>query len=64
MIAHNRDPSNTIFLGIDKFKPHWPGSCLVRSISKLEMAWVHKIKTYTPYGLNIEVDVNAFINNA
>ena len=53
-----------MFLGIDKFRPHWRGSSLVREISKLEMAWIHKIKCYTPFGLNIEVDVNAFINNS
>lgn len=64
LTAHRRDPTGTIFLGIDKFKPHWRGSVLVRSISKLEMAWVHKLKSYTPFGLNIDVDVNAFIDNS
>lgn len=61
LLAHNRDPSKTIFLGIDRYSPHWHGSSLVRSISKLEMSWIHTIKCYTPFGLNIEVDVNAFI---
>lgn len=39
--VHNRDPSNTIFLDIDKYSPHWRGSSLVRAISKLEMSWIH-----------------------
>lgn len=64
LTAHNRDPSNTIFLGIDKYKPYWRVSCLVRSIARLEMSWVHKLKSYTPFGLNIEVDVNSFIDNS
>ena len=63
-LVHNRDPSKTIFLGIDRYAPHWRGSALVRSISKSEMQWIHRIKSYTPYGLNIEVDVNAFIDNS
>ena len=63
-LKHNKDPSNTLFLGIDKFKPHWRGSNLVREISQMEMGWIHRLKTYTPHGLNIETDVNAFINNA
>lgn len=65
LTAHNRDSSNTISsTTIDKFNPHWRGSCLVRSISRLEMAWIHRVKTYVPYGLNIDMDVNAFIDNA
>lgn len=62
--THNKDPSNTIFLGIDKYRPHWRGSSLVRSISRLEMLWIHKIKCYTPYGLNVDIDTNAFIDNS
>lgn len=64
LTVHNKDSSNTIFLGIDKYRPHWRGSCLIRSISRLEMTWVHKFKCYTPFGLNIEVDVNSYIDNS
>lgn len=64
LTVHNRNPSNTIFLGFDKYRPHWRGSCLVRSISKLEMSWVYRIKCYTPFGLNIDVDINYFIDNS
>lgn len=56
--THSKDPNNTVFLSIDRFSAHWRGSDLVRSISRSEMAWVHKIKCYTPVGLNIDVDVN------
>ncbi|XP_077341766.1 suppressor of cytokine signaling 5 isoform X1 [Lithobates pipiens] len=61
---HGRDPSNTLYMGIDKYKPHWRGGALVREISRLEMSWIHRLKTYTPYGMNTDTDVNAFINNA
>lgn len=61
---HNRDPSNTLFLGMDKFSPNPRGRSLVRKISKLEMSWIFKANTYVPYGLNIDVDVNAFIDNS
>lgn len=64
LLVHNKDPSNTLFLGIDRFSPNWRGSSLVREISKLKMSWIYKAKTYVPYGLNIDVDVNAFIDNS
>lgn len=43
-IHHNRNPANTLFLGIDKFSAHWRGSSLVRELYRLEMAWIHKVR--------------------
>lgn len=63
-IHHNRKPANTLFIGIDKFSAHWRGSSLVMELSRLEMAWIHRLRCYTPYGLNVDVDINAFIDNA
>lgn len=62
--VHNKNPAKTIFLGIDKYTPHWRGESLVRGISKLEMACIHKIKCYTSFGLYGEVDLNASIDNS
>ena len=45
--VHHRDPSKTLYMGIDKYKPHWRGSSLVREISKQEMAWIYRLKTYS-----------------
>lgn len=39
------------------------GGSLVRELSMQEMAWIHRVRCYTPYGLNIDTDVNAFIDN-
>ena len=64
LLAHNKDPVGTIFLGIEKSQAHWRGSDLVRSISRSEMKWIHQLKCYEPHGMNIEVDVNCFIDNA
>lgn len=61
---HNCNPANTIFLGIDRFSAHWRGSSLVRELSRLEMAWIHRVRCYIPYGLNVDVDVNSFIDNS
>lgn len=63
-IHHNRNPTNKLFIGIDKFNAHWRGSSLVRELSRIEMGWIHRVRCYTPYSLNIDVDVNAFIDNA
>lgn len=59
---HYRDPINTIFLGIDKFKAHWRGSSMVGDLYKMEMSWIHKIRSYVPNGLNVDVD--AFIDSS
>ena len=63
-LVHHRNPEGTLFVGIDKYKPNWRGSSLTREISKTEMAWIHRLRTYLPYGLNVDTDINAFINNA
>lgn len=62
-LHHNRNPANTLFLGIDRYSAHWRGGSLVRELSRLEMTWIHRVRCYTPYGLNIDTDVNAFIDN-
>lgn len=58
------DPSKTIFLGIEKYHPHWKDSSLVREISRSEMSWIYRIKSYVLYGLYVDVDMNAFIDNS
>lgn len=62
--THNRDPRKTIFLGIDRYTIPWRGGSLLRGISRLEMAWIYKLRCYTPFGLNVEVDLNAFLDNS
>lgn len=62
--AHNQNPAKTIFLGIDKYTPHWRGGSLIRGISSLEKAWIYKLRSYTPFGLNVKMDLNAFIDNS
>lgn len=37
---------------------------MVREISKCEMSWIYRVKSYVPFGLNVDVDVNAFINSS
>lgn len=62
--VHDRDPRKTIFLGIDRYTPHWRGGSIIRGISRLEMTWIHRLKCYTPFGLNVDVDLNAFLDNS
>lgn len=61
---HNKDPTGTEFLIIDKYIPPWRGSPKVRGVSQLETYWIHEIKSYWPYGINIDWDINAFINKS
>lgn len=62
--AHDRDPSGTTFSVIDKFVPNWRGSNNVRGVSQQEVYWIYQLKTYMPYGLNVDWDINSFINRS
>ena len=62
--CHGNDPKGTVFLGIDKFSGSWRGSNRTRGVSQLETSWIYRLKTYAPHGLNIDWDINSFINNA
>lgn len=62
-LYHNKNPSGTLFLGIGRFTSNWRGSNLIEVISKLETWWIYTAKTYVPFGMNVEWEVNAFINN-
>ena len=59
---HNRDPSQLQFWGIDKFNPSWRGSHKVRTISQKESQWIHKMRTLTLGGMNVEFDLNCFLS--
>lgn len=61
---HDRDPKGTEFVVIDKFIPHWRGEYHIREVSRLETYWVFQLKTYSPFGLNVEWVINLFINKA
>lgn len=64
-LKHDCNPEGTTFLGINKFCGHKRGSDsnMVREVSRLETRWIYQAQTYTPFSMNIEWAVNAFINN-
>lgn len=62
-LVHNRDPTHLQFWGIEKHKPMWRGSHLVRDISRKESRWIHTLRTLVPGGLNVEFDLNCFLND-
>lgn len=61
---HNQNPAGTSFQVINKFFPHWRGESNLRGVSKLETFWIYQLKSYKPFGLNVDWDLNAFINKA
>lgn len=61
---HDRNPAGTTFQVIDRFIPHWRGESNIRGVSRLETWWIYQMKCYVPHGLNIEWDINAFINQS
>lgn len=63
-LVHNRDPTGTTFIGIEKYIPHWRGSNGKRTISRAETNWIYRLGSHAPSGLNIEWDINCCINNS
>ena len=59
---HNSDPKGSLFQVIDRFVPHWRGDSRLRGVSRLETFWIHELRCYTPYGMNVDWDINCFIN--
>lgn len=57
-------PKGSQFLIIDKYIPPWRGGAMTRGVSCLETYWIHQLQTYSPFGLNIEWDINDFISQA
>lgn len=60
---HNQDPSLLQFCGLDTIHPSWRGSNRVRDLSQRETRWIFLMKCMAPRGLNIEMDLNCFIND-
>lgn len=63
-LVHNRDPTGTLFMGIESFTSNWRGSFKVRELSKIETKWIYLLKSYVPHGLNVDWDVNSFLDNS
>lgn len=61
---HDKNPRGTKFQIIDKFIPHWRGGLRIRGVSQLETFWIFQLKSYFPHGLNVEWDLNVFINKS
>lgn len=60
--CHNKNPAGTTVIAIDRFTPHWRGCVTKREISWIETHWIYDLKCYNPFGLNVDWNVNSFIN--
>lgn len=58
------DPTGTSFVEIDRYMPLWRGGPTIRGISQMEMRWIYEFKSCTPFGINVDWDINAFIKNS
>lgn len=50
-------------LCIDKYTLPWRGGSTKRSFSQIEVRWIYELKFYVTHGINMDWDINAFINN-
>lgn len=58
---NNKGVTDTEFLAIEIYVPPWRGGSAKRGVSQLETFWIYELKSYFPYGRNLEWDINAFI---
>lgn len=63
-LHHNRHPSSLTLVGIERYYLHWRRSHCIRGISPFETHWIYSLKTYYPYRLTKEWDLNSFIINS
>lgn len=62
--CHVINPDGTTFIAINRFMPHWRGNFVRHEISRIETGWIYELKCYVPFSLNIDWDVNGFIDNS
>lgn len=62
-LVHDKNPAHLTFWAIEKYKKHWRGAHMVRSISQIESRWIFTLRTMVPDGMNVEFDLNCFLNN-
>lgn len=60
---HKRDPQHLKFYAIDKIEQNWRNLNMRREVSKNETYWIFKLNTLRLLGLNVELDVNCFIDD-
>lgn len=60
---HGRNPSLLQVIATEKITTHWRGNNLERHISHRETWWIFDLQSYSPLGLNVEWDINCYIDN-
>lgn len=61
---HNSYLKGSQFIAIDKYVPPWRGGARTRGVSRLETFWINELQFHSPFGMNVEWDINAFINES
>ena len=59
---HKKDPSKMKFYAIDKIEQNWRNLNL-REVSWNETEWIFRLDTLKPRGMNVELDVNCFLED-
>ncbi|XP_073481353.1 uncharacterized protein [Aquarana catesbeiana] len=61
--VHDRNPQHLKFYGIDRIVRNWRNTNMKREVSKNETHWIFKLDTMRPQGLNVEIDINCFLED-
>lgn len=63
-MVHNRDPSTLKAMIIEVVKSSWRGENQERKLACREMHWIYKLKTLAPSGLNLDIELNCFLDDS
>lgn len=62
-LCHQRDPRCLKFWGVEKVPRQWRGGHYIRQLSRRESFWIYETKVLSPFGMNVDFDLNCFISN-
>lgn len=63
-LYHNRNPSSLQLIGIEKYSPPWRKSNLWITILRRKTCSKFDLRTFSPWGLNVDWKMNCYINNS
>ncbi|XP_041422161.1 uncharacterized protein LOC121394669 [Xenopus laevis] len=59
--SHGMNPAGLQYWGVEEVKKRWRGGDLVKTTLQCESRWIYSLETFTPKGLNVDINLRAFL---